>query len=254
MARATTRTTTSICTRLRLKQPLHRASQPLHDARCMSEQPQLARKRCAPPLSHSGSVQIPSGGDAATRSQHPFSRRSDATVLSRAKAARESTRTTTSICTRLRLKQPPPCASQPLHDAQCMSEQPQLARNRCAPPLSHSGSVQIPSGGEAATRSQHPFSRRSDATVLSRAKAARATTRTTTSIYTRLRLKQPPPCASQPLHDARCMSEQPQLARKRCAPPLSHSGSVQIQEMHPKIFCEFQSDFQSGPDNVSQDL
>ena len=38
-------------------------------------------KQCKLPLSHSGSTQIQSGGDAATRSQHLLSRRSDATRI-----------------------------------------------------------------------------------------------------------------------------------------------------------------------------
>ena len=99
-------------------------------------------KQCKLPLSHSGSTQIQSGGDAATPSQHLLSRRPDATVFS----PRETARTTTSICTRPGLKQSPHCASQTLHDA--------TGSKQCKLPYQRSTITQIPSGGSQLTSPQ----------------------------------------------------------------------------------------------------
>ena len=109
--------TTSIYTRPRLKQPLHCASQSSHDARCMSKQPQLAGNNAS---CHSHTQdQLKSSQAAMQRlaaNIYSVAGRMQP-VFSCANAARETARTTTSICTRPRLKQSPHCASQPLHDA-----------------------------------------------------------------------------------------------------------------------------------------
>ena len=127
-------TTTSIYTRLRLKQSLHCASQPLHDARCQERAVATGSKQCKLPYQRATITQIQSGGDAATRSQHLLSRRSDATVFS----PRETARTTTSICTRTRLKQSLHCASQPLHDARCQERAVATGSKQCKLPYQRS--------------------------------------------------------------------------------------------------------------------
>ena len=126
--------TTSIYTRPRLKQPLHCASQSSHDARCMSKQPQLAGNNAS---CHSHTQDQLKSSQAAMQ-------RLAANIYSVAGrmqpvfSPRETARTTTSICTRPRLKQSLHCASQPLHDARCQERAVATGSKQCKLPYQRS--------------------------------------------------------------------------------------------------------------------